>query len=434
MIDSEWFKQRMKDLGLTQEELGLAIGKNRTTFARIINGEFEFKVQYIETLANALKANKFEIMQRAGFINSDDLMSYKSDFSKIENCIEAFKNGEMLIVTDDYDRENEGDLIIAACHCTSEQMAFIIRHTSGIVCAPIASEIAQKLHLEPMVANNNAPHSTAFTISVDAKHDTTTGISAQERTITVRALANNNFGEGDFVRPGHIFPLIAREGGVLVRTGHTEAAVDLCKLAQLPQVGVICEMVNDNGSVMRGDEIEAFAKKYNIKRISIAELISYRQSKEKLVNRVNSFTIDTKIGALRAYSYVTCFDNVQHLALVYGDIKNYKNVITRLHRADIIDDVFGDAKFLDRCLDAFVKAGHGVLIYLRDGTVGVPIVENPNISNSQTKRDEIWREIGIGAQILRDFDINSIDLITKSNHKFAALAGFGIEINQIIKV
>ncbi len=435
MINSEWFKNRMRELNLNQEELGLAIGKNRTTFSRIINGEFEFKLQYIEILANVLKTNKFEIMLHAGLLNNEDLINYKSDFSNVEIAIEAFKNGEMLIVTDDYDRENEGDLIISATHCTPQQMAFIVRHTSGIVCAPISLEIAKKLHLEPMVANNDAPHSTAFTVSIDAKYGTTTGISAEERTTTVRALADNNIGADGFVRPGHIFPLVAREGGVLVRTGHTEAAVDLCKLANLPQVGVICEMVNDDGTVMRGDDIENFSKTHKIKRISIAELIAYRQRKEKLVTRLNNFIIDTKIGPLRAHAYVTQFDDLQHLALIYGDISNKKNILTRLHRADTLEDVFGGASFLNVCLDEFKKAGHGVLVYLRDGAVGVPTIANKpsNKSTSENSRDKIWREIGIGAQILRDLNISTIDLLTRSNHKFAALNGFGIEINKIIK-
>lgn len=434
MINSDWFKNRMRELGLNQEELGLAIGKNRTTFSRVINGEFEFKLQYIEILANVLKTNKFEIMRHAGLLSNDDFINYKSDFSNVEIAINGFKNGEMLIVTDDYDRENEGDLIVAACHCTPEQMAFIVRHTSGIVCAPISLEIAKRLHLEPMVANNDAPHSTAFTVSIDAKYGTTTGISAEERTTTVRALADNNIGYDGFVRPGHIFPLVAREGGVLVRTGHTEAAVDLCTLANLPPVGVICEMVNDDGSVMRGDDIEKFAQIHKIKRISIAELISYRQSKEKLVTRLNEFTIDTKIGPLRAHAYNTKFDDLQHLAIIYGDINSQKNVLTRLHRADTLEDVFGGGTFINDCLEEFKKNGHGVLIYLRDGAVGVPIMQNlkTNKSKSESTRDKIWREIGVGAQILRDLNISSIDLITRSNHKFAALAGFGIAINKVI--
>ncbi len=184
--------------------------------------------------------------------------------ARVRGAIEAFAKGAMVVVTDDDDRENEGDIIFAASLATPEKLAFTIRNTSGIVCAPLTGDEARRLRLSPMVADNDAPMSTAFTISVDAKHGTTTGISAEERTTTVRALANGNMGATDFVRPGHIFPLIAREGGVLMRSGHTEAAVDLCKLAGLPAVGVIAELVNDDGTVMRGPQVDAFAKTHQL--------------------------------------------------------------------------------------------------------------------------------------------------------------------------
>src|SRR5918998_3849698 len=182
----------------------------------------------------------------------------------------------MVVVTDDDDRENEGDLFVAASLCTPEKMAFMIRHTSGIVCAPLAADQARRLHLDPMVALNDAPFGTAFTVSVDVKHGLTTGISAEERTNTVRALANGNMGASDFVRPGHVFPLVAKEGGVLMRSGHTEAAIDLCRLAGLPPVGVICELANDDGTVMKGPQVTAFAETHGLKRIAVADLIAHR--------------------------------------------------------------------------------------------------------------------------------------------------------------
>src|SRR5579884_3640652 len=219
----------------------------------------------------------------------------------VAETIEAFARGEIVVVTDDDDRENEGDLIIAAQHATPEKMAFIIRHTCGIVCAPIPAETARRLHLAPMVADNDAIHGTAFTISVDYRHGTTTGISAEERTATIRALANNNTGRADFVRPGHVFPLIAKDGGVLMRSGHTEAAVDLCRFAAIEPVAAICELVNDDGTVMRGPQISAFARKHGLKRISVADLIAYRQAREKLVNRVAEFRIDTEAGQFAGY-------------------------------------------------------------------------------------------------------------------------------------
>src|ERR1700734_2756532 len=204
---------------------------------------------------------------------------------RIHAAVAAFARGEIVIVSDDDDRENEGDLFVAASLCTPEKMAFIIRHTSGIVCAPLAQDEARRLHLDPMVARNDAPLGTAFTVSVDVRHGLTTGISAEERTNTVRALANGNMGASDFVRPGHVFPLVAKEGGVLMRSGHTEACVDLCRLAGVPPVGVLAELMNDNGTVMRGPELAVFAERHKLQRISISELIAYRQSRDKLIER-----------------------------------------------------------------------------------------------------------------------------------------------------
>src|ERR1700687_4910058 len=209
---------------------------------------------------------------------------------RIRAAVTAFARGELVIVADDDDRENEGDLFAAASLCTREKMAFIIRHTSGIVCAPLAPEEARRLHLDPMVALNDAPLGTAFTVSVDVRHGLSTGISAEERTNTVRALANGNSGAADFVRPGHVFPLVGREGGVLMRWGHPEACIDLCRLAGLPTVGVLAELMTDDGTVMRGPEIARFAGEHRLQCISIAELIAYRQRREKLGARVSGVT------------------------------------------------------------------------------------------------------------------------------------------------
>src|SRR5579871_584510 len=217
----------------------------------------------------------------------------------VEEVAAAFARGEIVVVADDDDRENEGDLFVAASMCTPEKMAFIIRYTSGIVCAPVSAEEARRLHLDPMVALNDAPLGTAFTVSVDVRHGLTTGISAEERSNTVRALANPNSGASDFVRPGHVFPLVAREGGVLMRSGHTEACVDLCRLAGLRPVGVLAELMNDDGTVMRGADVERFAAAHGLKYVTIADLIAYRQAQEKLVERVSEFTLPTEIGVLK---------------------------------------------------------------------------------------------------------------------------------------
>ena len=348
---------------------------------------------------------------------------------RVEDAIKAFARGEIVVVTDDDDRENEGDLFVAASHCTSDKMAFIIRNTSGIVCAPLGAEQARRLHLDLMVADNEAPLGTAFTVSVDVRHGLTTGISAEERCNTVRALANDNSGAADFVRPGHVFPLVARQGGVLMRSGHTEACVDLCRLASLPPVGVLAELMNDNGSVMRGPEVAAFAKKHGLVQLSIADLIAYRQSRDKLVERVGEFQVGSEIGSLQGYAYVTPFDRVHHMAFVYGNIADGKDIPARLHRANVIGDVFGGAKSIRASLAIFKKAGRGVIIYLRDGTAGVPVAEIPHgDTGTDAARSQQWREIGLGAQILKDLGISSIRLLTSSKHTYVGLGGFGIEI------
>ena len=356
-------------------------------------------------------------------------MSQSSPPASVRDAIDAFARGEIVVVTDDDDRENEGDLIIAAVHTTPEKMAFIIRHTCGIVCAPVTGEIARRLHLAPMVADSDAIHGTAFTISVDYRHGTTTGISADDRTATIRALANGNAGRADFVRPGHVFPLIAKDGGVLMRSGHTEAAIDLCRLAAIEPVAAICELVNDDGAVMRGPQVAAFARKHALQRIAVADLIAYRQAREKLVTRVAEFGIESEAGAFRVYAYVTPFDKVHHFAFVYGEIGDGCDVPTRLHRANVIEDVFGGAKPIHAALARFKAAGRGVLVYLREGTSGVPTTAlAEDTTASELERSRQWREVGLGAQILRDLRITSIRLYATRSRTYVGLAGFGIEI------
>ena len=258
----------------------------------------------------------------------------------IQEVLQAFANGELVVVTDDDDREGEGDLIVAASLCTAEKMAFIIRHTSGIVCAPITTEDARRLRLDPMVAHNESNHTTAFTVSIDYKPDNGTGISAEERASCCRALANPNAGANDFARPGHIFPLIARDGGVLLRSGHTEAAVDLCKLSGLPPVGVISELMNDDGTVMKGEQVAKFAATHKLKHVTIADMIAYRQAREKLIERVSTFTTDSPIGPLQGYAYRSPFDSIAHVAFVYNGIGDGRNVLTRFHKPNIVKDIF----------------------------------------------------------------------------------------------
>lgn len=357
---------------------------------------------------------------------------------RVADAIRAFERGEIVVVTDDDDRENEGDLFVAAAHCTAEKMAFIVRHTSGIVCAPMTAETARAFRLDPMVSANDAPLATAFTVSVDFRHGLTTGISAEERTATVRALANGNTGPSDFVRPGHVFPLIAREGGVLIRSGHTEACVDLCRLASLPPVGVLSELVNDDGTVMRGPQIAAFAKKHKLKSVSVADLIAYRQRSERLVERVESFDMVTAHGPAEAIIYKTPFDAMQHLAIVFGDIRDGHGVPVRLQKEEVAEDVFGASGRIDHILERMSHAERGVFVYLRAGSVGVarssgrPRDDLPAENeehDSALERETEWREIGLGAQILKDLGVQSIRLLASRERRYIGLDGFGIRID-----
>ncbi|MCP4381130.1 MAG: 3,4-dihydroxy-2-butanone-4-phosphate synthase [Hyphomicrobiales bacterium] len=358
------------------------------------------------------------------------------DGERVDEAVRAFARGEIIVVDDDDDRENEGDLILAAVHATPEQLGFIIRHTSGIVCAPMPRQAARRLNLVPMVADNDSAQGTAFTVSVDLRHGTTTGISADERCATIRALANPNIGSDDFVRPGHVFPLVAREGGVLMRSGHTEAAVDLCRLANVEPVGVLAELVNDDGSVMRGAEVADFARRHKLKRVSVADLIAWRQRRDKLVERVGSFTIDTAGGPATAIAYRTEWDPTEHLAVVFGDVGDGKDIPVRLHRESVATDVFARDSRLNRLVDRLGSAGRGVIVYLREGSVGVAAsgarprdgMPGGEEHSSASARQREWREIGLGAQILRDLGVQSIRLIASRELHYVGLDGFGIAI------
>ena len=346
----------------------------------------------------------------------------------VQEVLQAFAAGELVVVTDDEDREGEGDLIVAASLCTPEKMAFIIRHTSGIVCTPVTTEDARRLRLDPMVAHNDSSHTTAFTVSIDYKPDGGTGISAEERASCCRALANPNVGASDFARPGHVFPLIARDGGVLLRAGHTEAAIDLCNLAGLPPVGVLSELMNDDGTVMKGEQVARFAVAHNLKHVTIADLIAYRQAREKLIERVSTFTVESPIGPLQGYAYRSPFDEIAHAAFVYNGVGDGRNVLTRLHKPNIVKDLFSGPARMQAVLQHFKHAGRGVLVYLRDGAAGVPVQPVAQPTSAEADRNRQWREVGVGAQILRDLGITSIRNLTSSVHDYKGLSGFGIEI------
>jgi 3,4-dihydroxy 2-butanone 4-phosphate synthase/GTP cyclohydrolase II len=421
---ADWLKR----YGVTRADFARRIGVSPGAVTLICRGEGawisrETAVRIVAETHGSVTPNDF--LERLTATDRGTDMS-----QPVTEAIEALARGEIVVVTDDDDRENEGDLITAASLCTPEKMAFIIRNCCGIVCAPLTGDEARRLHLAPMVALNDAPLGTAFTVSVDGRHGLTTGISAEQRSNTVRALANGNMGAGDFVRPGHVFPLIARDGGVLMRSGHTEAAVDLCKLAGLAPVAVICELANDDGTVMVGPQIETFAAKHRLKRISVAELIAYRQAREKLVERVAAFPVKTPIGELAGYAYRTPFDPVLHFAFVHGSIGDGRDMPARLHRADILGDIFGGGP-ISHVLQRFKAEGRGALVYLRDGSAGVPANLSADAQGSEGARAAQWREVGLGAQILRDLGISSIRLRTDNPRKYVGLSGFGIEIASV---
>ena len=292
---------------------------------------------------------------------------------RVDDVLAAFANGEIVVVTDDDDRENEGDLFVAASLCTPEKMAFIIRHTSGIVCAPLSADEAQPPAISIRwcrpTTRRSAPRSPCRSTCATASPP-----ASRPRSAPTRCARSPTATAAPPISCGRAmsFPLVAKDGGVLMRSGHTEACIDLCRLADLPPVGVLSELMNDDGTVMRGPAVAAFAERHKLKQISIADLIAYRQSRDKLVKRIGEFPVESAIGTLAGYAYVTPFDAIQHMAFVYGRIGDGKNMPARLHRADIIRDVFGGANPVHASLERFKQEGRGVLVFLRDGAAGVP--------------------------------------------------------------
>ncbi|XP_057976712.1 bifunctional riboflavin biosynthesis protein RIBA 1, chloroplastic-like [Malania oleifera] len=377
-----------------------------------------------------------------------DLDCPTEGFDSIQEAIEDIRQGKMVVVVDDEDRENEGDLIMAASLATPEAMAFIVKHGTGIVCVSMKGEDLERLQLPLMVTqrDNDEKLHTAFTVSVDGKHGTTTGVSARDRATTILALASKDSKPDDFSRPGHIFPLKYREGGVLKRAGHTEASVDLTVLAGLDPVAVLCEVVDDDGSMARLPRLKQFAKMENLKIISIADLIRYRRKRDKLVDGAAAARIPTMWGPFKAYCYRSILDGIEHIAMVKGEIGDGQDILVRVHSECLTGDIFGSARCdcgnqLALAMRQIEAAGRGVLVYLRghEGR-GIGLGHKLHAYNLQDDgRDTVEaneelglpvdsREYGIGAQILRDLGVRTMKLMTNNPAKYIGLKGYGLAV------
>ena len=374
----------------------------------------------------------------------------KMNYKAVRNVLDTLKKGKIALVMDDKERENEGDLICSAEAATTENVNFMASYAKGLICMPMSAEIAEKLMLEPMVEHNTDNHETAFTVSIDHKN-TTTGISAEERGFTARMCVDENAEPLDFRRPGHMFPLIAKAGGVLERNGHTEATVDLMKLAGLKECGLCCEIMSDDGKMMRTDELISFAEKYNIPYITVKDLQEYRKVFDNLVQCVSITNMPTKYGEFKAHCYINKLNGEHHIALVMGNISDGESVLCRVHSECLTGDVFGSLRCdcgqqLDKAMRMIAEKGRGVLLYMRQEGRGIGLVNKLKAYHLQDNGMDTLeanialgfkgdlREYYIGAQILRDLEIKSLELLTNNPDKIYQLEDYGMEIIRRIPI
>ncbi len=375
------------------------------------------------------------------------MREHDPNFATIEEALEDIKSGRMVVVCDDEDRENEGDLTMAAQFITPEAVNFMAVHGRGLICLSITPERAETLHLPPMTRTNQSRFGTAFTVSIEAREGVTTGISAADRAHTIQVAIDPDNGPEDLVQPGHVFPLVARPGGVLARTGQTEAGVDLARLAGLYPAAVICEVMNDDGTMARVPDLIPYCQRHGLKMVTVASLIQYRRRTEQLVRRVAAVRLPTRAGEFSAYGYESLLDGEQHLALVKGDVEGKENVLVRVHSECLTGDVFHSLRCdcgdqLEAALDMIEREGTGVLLYMAQEGRGIGLLNKLRAYELQEQgRDTVeanvelgfapdMRDYGIGAQILVDLGLSSIRLMTNNPRKLVGLEGYGLHISE----